>query len=308
MATKLLVRRSNLLVAPTDAAALDASWRCGADAVTLDLAAVPVAAKPAARLRVKDAIGVAGRGAAEVFVRVDPTFLHADLDAAVWPGLAGIMLPRVECAGEIAEAEAVVLALERSRGLPVGSLAFAIEIETARAVWDIRALLTASARVSQMALNEPALAANLGFAPRADLDPFEYARGRLVIEAIAAGVAPMGMCHPLSVLPREDDAQVIHRAAVKAKNLGLKGIVCPFASWVAPVNRAFTPTEELVVWNRRVREAFAAGVAAGTAAVPLDGKMIDVPVDEWAIVVLAMAEACARRDAEKAAALRAEGA
>jgi citrate lyase beta subunit len=46
-------------------------------------------------------------------------------------------------------------------------------------------------------------------------------------------------------------------------------------------------------------------VAAGTAAVPLDGKMIDVPVDEWAIVVLAMAEACAARDAEKRAALTA---
>jgi hypothetical protein len=30
--------------------------------------------------------------------------------------------------------------------------------------------------------------------------------------------------------------------------------------------------------------------------------MIDVPVDEWAIVVLATAEACAARDAEKQAA------
>ncbi|HWI15393.1 MAG TPA: hypothetical protein VNT02_14110, partial [Burkholderiales bacterium] len=84
---------------------------------------------------------------------------------------------------------------------------------------------------------------------------------------------------------------------------GMKGVVCPFASWVAPVNQAFTPTPELVDWNRRVRVAFAAGVAAGTAAVPLDGKMIDVPVDEWAIVVLAMADACAARDAEKKAAM-----
>jgi citrate lyase subunit beta/citryl-CoA lyase len=79
----------------------------------------------------------------------------------------------------------------------------------------------------------------------------------------------------------------------------MKGVICPDPSWVASVNAAFTPAEELVAWNRRVREAFAAGVAAGTAAVPLDGRMIDVPVDEWAIVVLEMAEACARRDAEK---------
>ena len=49
-------------------------------------------------------------------------------------------------------------------------------------------------------------------------------------------------------------------------------------------------------------------MAAGTAAVPLDGRMIDVPVDEWAIVVLATAEACAKRDAEKRAALARAGA
>jgi len=128
-----------------------------------------------------------------------------------------------------------------------------------------------------------------------------------VIEAIAAGISPIGMCYPLSVRPREADAAAIHKAAMKAKNLGMKGIVCPYASWVAPVNQAFTPTQELVVWNKRVREAFAAGVAAGTAAVPLDGKMIDVPVDEWAIVVLMMADACAQRDHEKREALQRAG-
>jgi len=92
---------------------------------------------------------------------------------------------------------------------------------------------------------------------------------------------------------------------VKGKNLGMKGVLCPHPDWVAPVNAAYTPTPELVTYNKRVREAFAAGVAAGTAAVPLDGRMIDVPVDEWAIVVLATADACAARDAEKLAALQA---
>lgn len=302
MAANLLIRRSNLIVTITDAAAVEASRRSNADAVTLDLEVVPAADKSRARTLVKDAIAVAGRAAAEVFVRIDKTFLQADLDAAVWPGLKGIMLPRIESAAEVREAADALTALERSRGIAVGSLVLIVEIETARAVWDIRSILTASPRVSQMGLNEARLAANLGFAPQDDLDPFEYARGRLVIEGIAAGVAPIGMCYPLSVHPREDDAATIHAAAMKAKNLGLKGIVCPYASWVEPVNRAFTPTEELVIWNKRVREAFAAGVAAGTAAVPLDGKMIDVPVDEWAIVVLAMAQACAKRDAEKQAA------
>lgn len=307
MAVNVLVRRSNLLVPVTDAAAVAASWRGNADAVTLDLEAVPGPHKPAARMLVKDAIGVAGRAAAEVFVRIDKTFLHADLDAAVWPGLTGIMLACIETAAEVQEAADAVTALERSRGLAVGSLAFIVEIESARAVWGIRSILQSCPRVSQMGLNEARLAANLGFEAQDDLDPFEYARGRLVVEGIAAGVAPIGMCYPFTVHPREDDAAVIHKAATKAKNLGMKGIVCPYPSWVDPINRAFTPTDELVAWNKRVREAFAAGVAAGTAAVPLDGKMIDVPVDEWAIVVLAMADACAKRDAQKRAARASRG-
>lgn len=302
MSKEILVRRSNLLVPLDDASALADGLRSDADALTLDLGVVPAKEKARLRDRIEGAVDQAASAAVEVFARVDKSVLYADLEAVVWPGLTGIVLPRIEAAAEVQEAAVIVSEWERRRGLPVGSLAFIVEIDTARAVWDIRSILQASSRISQMGLNEGRLASNLGFEPDVDLDPFEYARGRLVVEAIAAGVGPIGMCYPLSVRPRHDEANVIQAAATKAKNLGMKGIVCPYASWVEPVNRAFTPTPELVEWNRRVREAFAAGVAAGTAAVPLDGKMIDVPVDEWAIVVLATAEACARRDAQKRAA------
>ena len=166
-----------------------------------------------------------------------------------------------------------------------------------------KAGLKASPRATEAALDEGALAASLDFMPQPDLDPFDYARGRVVVECTAAKVAPVGMAYPLSVAPHELSDAHIHELATKAKNLGMKGVMCRHTSWVAPVNAAFTPTPELVEWNRRVREAFAKGVATGTAAVPLDGKMIDVPVDEWAIVVMAMAEACAQRDAQKQAAL-----
>jgi citrate lyase beta subunit len=153
--------------------------------------------------------------------------------------------------------------------------------------------------------DEQAMAAGLGIAPLPEHDPFVYARGRVVVEAIAAKVMPVGIAYPLSVQLHQGSADEIHAMAVKGKNLGMKGVLCPHPDWVAPVNAAYTPTSELVAYNMRVREAFAAGVAAGTAAVPLDGRMIDVPVDEWAIVVLATAEACAARDAEKLAARQA---
>jgi len=300
----ILVRRSNLMVPVTDADLVSHAWRHNADAITLDLEdGVAAARKTEARGLVKAAVVPAGQSAAEVFVRVNKSCLQADLEASVWPGLRGIMLPQVESAAEVMEAAEIVTALERQRGIVVGSLCFIVLLESARAVWDIRTIITASPRITQVGLDERDLADALGIVPLSDYDPFVYARGRLAAEATAAKVNPIGMAYPLSALPREMPEPEIHTLATKARNLGMKGVICPYPSWVAPVNAAFTPTAELVTWNKRVREAFAAGVAAGTAAVPLDGKMIDVPVDEWAIVVLATAEACAARDAEKRAAL-----
>jgi citrate lyase subunit beta/citryl-CoA lyase len=302
----ILVRRSNLMVPVTDADMVSQAWRHNADAITLDLEeGVAAARKEAARGLVKETIDSCRQGAAEVFVRVNQSSLQADLEASVWTGLRGIMLPQVESAAKVTEAAEIVTALERQRGIGVGSLCFIVLLESARAVWDMRAIITASPRVTQVGLDESDLADDLGIAPVPEYDPFVYARGRLAVEATAAKVNPVGMAYPLSVQPREAPQSEIHALATKARNLGMKGVICPHASWVGPVNAAFTPTPELVAYNRRVREAFAAGVAAGTAAVPLDGRMIDVPVDEWAIVVLAMAEACAARDAEKQAALAA---
>jgi citrate lyase subunit beta/citryl-CoA lyase len=299
----VLIRRSNLVVPIIDTAAVENAWRHNADAVTLDLEeGVPEARKAEARGRVREAIGHAARGAAEVFVRVSESALSDDLEAAVWPGLSGIVLPKAESPADIADASEVLTTLERSRGLTVGSLELIVLLESARGVWNIRSIVTASPRVRQAGLDERDLAASLGFTPDPALDPFDYARGRLAFETTAAKVAAIGMAYPLSVQRSEAPAAEVHALATKARNSGMKGVLCPHAAWVEPVNAAFTPTPELVEWNRRVREAFAAGVAAGTAAVPLDGRMIDVPVDEWAIVVLATAEACARRDAEKKAA------
>jgi citrate lyase subunit beta/citryl-CoA lyase len=300
----LLIRRSNLLVAATDADAVANAWRHNADAITLDLEeGVAADRKMEARKRVKDCIAPAARGAAEVFVRVNDSSLSEDLEASVWPGLRGIMLPCVESAADVAEAAEVATVLERARNIPVGSLELIVLLESALGVWNIRHILTASPRVTQIGLDERDLAASLGIEPLREYDPFDYARGRLSVEATAAKVAAIGMAYPLSVERRDAPDGEVHAAATKARNSGMKGVICPHPGWVAPVNAAFTPTEELVTWNKRVREAFAAGVAAGTAAVPLDGRMIDVPVDEWAIVVLDMAAACAARDAEKQAAL-----
>ncbi|MGE5525552.1 MAG: aldolase/citrate lyase family protein [Rhodospirillaceae bacterium] len=295
---KLVVRRSNLVVPIDDAARVAEAWQHDADAITLDMID-----RSRTSAGVREALRAAARGGAEVFVKVGVADYASDLQMAVGPGLRGVMLAGVQGRTDVAAVCDALSRMEDALAIERHSTQLIVALETARAVWEVRDLVRASPRVLQVFLDEAALAADLRITPHPEYDPFVYARGRVVTEAIAADVSPVGMSYPLSAVPAERAAADIHAAALVAKNTGMKGVVCPFASWVAPVNRAFTPTPELVEWNRRVRAAFAAGVAAGTAAVPLDGKMIDVPVDEWAIVVLAMADACAARDAEKKAAM-----
>src|SRR5947208_16970301 len=103
----ILVRRSNLLVPVTDAARVNQAWRSDADAITLDLEdGVVETRKAEARGLVKEAIALAGQGGAEGFVRVNAALLLADLDASVWPGVHGIILPRVAAAAGAAGAVA----------------------------------------------------------------------------------------------------------------------------------------------------------------------------------------------------------
>ena len=137
----ILVRRSNLLAPITDAELVKRAWQSDADAVTLDLEdGVVEPRKAEARGLVKEAIAMAARGGAEVFVRVNAPLLHADLDASVWPGLRGIVLPRVESAADVTVATNQLTALERRRGLGVGTLELIVLLESARAVWDIRSI------------------------------------------------------------------------------------------------------------------------------------------------------------------------
>jgi citrate lyase subunit beta/citryl-CoA lyase len=305
----ILIRRSNLMVPMTNAGFVQGSWRHRADAITLDLEdGVVPALKAEARGLVKDAVAVAGKGAAEVFVRVNKEFLVADIEASVRPGLAGIMLPKVEFPEDITEASEVLDSAERKSGVEPGTLQLVLLLESANAIFRVPDILRASDRVSQIGLDESDLSASLGISPSAEFDPFVYARGRIAIEATAMGVQPIGVAHPLGTAPRLLSGDDMLKTATDSKNLGFKGIICPHPSWISSVNTAFTPTESQVDFYTQVRDVFAQAIAAGTAAVPFAGRMIDVPVDEWAKVVIATSTACSQRDAEKQAALEAASA
>ena len=83
----------------------------------------------------------------------------------ILPGLTGIVLPQVEAATEVGAAGDALAALEKQRGIAAGSLQLIVLLASAQAVWDIRAVLAATPRLSQVGLNEGALAKSLGIKP-----------------------------------------------------------------------------------------------------------------------------------------------
>jgi citrate lyase subunit beta/citryl-CoA lyase len=288
-----------LLVAVRDQHAAASAWRHDADAIALDLSG-------ADRSQLPEAMGNARRGGAEVFVRIDKAVAYADIKAAARPGLTGVVLPNPESARDIEDVSTFLHERERKAGIPSGTLEIFPLLGTARGIWKVREILNASPRIRCAAIDEMALCQSLGIGPTEDFDPLTFSRGRVIVETLAAVRLPLGIGYPVGALPREMDEAELLAMADRARNTGFKGAVCPFPSWVATCNRAFTPTDEQVAYYRDVRTAFAKGVARGTAAVPFPGgRMIDVPVDERAKLVIDWWERCQRRDAEKAAATRA---
>ena len=282
-----------------DQAAVAGAWREDPDAIVL----VPPPDLSSMRDGLPEAIPQVQRGGAEVFIRIDKRRAYAQLKVAVQPGLSGIVLPDPECAGDIAELDSILSERERDEGLLTGSVEILPLLGTPRGIWNVREIVNASPRIACTAIDEVQLCHALGIVPVEDFDALSFSRGRVIVETLAAVKLPLGIGHPLAASPREVDADDLLRLADRARNSGFKGAMCPLPAWVGVCNQAFTPTDEQVAYYRAIREAFARGVARGTAAVPFPGgRMIDVPVDERAKLVIDWWERCQRRDAEKTAA------
>ena len=106
----------------------------GADAIILDLEdAVAPSQKDHARTLIEGAIPQVNRKGADVVVRVNRPWrlLVRDLEAAVIPGVAALMLTKVDSPEHVQAVADIVAELEAERGLPVGRLQFIALVENA---------------------------------------------------------------------------------------------------------------------------------------------------------------------------------
>lgn len=259
--TSVAVRlpRTYLFVPGNRPERFDKAAAAGADAVIIDLEdAVPPACKADARGHVAAWLA-AGHQACLRINGADTAWFLDDVAAlAACPGVMGIVLPKTESAAQVAD----VLANAHA-GLMVLPI-----IETARGFARLDEISAASG-VQRLLFGSLDFQVDLGIEDDdAALLPF---RMQLVMASRVAGIgAPVD-----GVTTALDDPDVLRAESERARRLGFRGKLCIHPKQIAPVHRAFAPTDAQLAWARRV---LAAVEASAGAAVAVDGKMVDMPV------------------------------
>jgi citrate lyase subunit beta/citryl-CoA lyase len=83
-----------------------------------------------------------------------------------------------------------------------------------------------------------------------------------------------------------------------ARTLGYIGKVAIHPAQIPIINDVFTPSPEVVDYQKKVLAAFEEAEANGQASIAVDGKMVDYAVARVARTIIARAEAAARPEKE----------
>jgi citrate lyase subunit beta/citryl-CoA lyase len=246
------------------------------DAVILDLEdAVAVSEKPATRNLVVQALSHGGR--CKLYVRVNAystEWCYADVVAIARPGLDGIILPKVETADQLRSVDWLLSNLERERGLPEGGIDLMPIIETALGMSNIGSIAGSGSRTKRLAFGAGDYTLDLGMVWSRDETELLPARATVVMASRAAGIEP-----PLDTVWADlRDAEGFARSAERAAALGFQGKMCIHPDQIAATNSAFSPSEQQLIWAKRVIAAFDEAEAKGLASIQLDGQFIDYPI------------------------------
>jgi citrate lyase subunit beta/citryl-CoA lyase len=255
-----------------------------ADAVILDLEdSVALSDKAATRKPVAEALGRPRRCRAYVRVNAASTpFCYRDLVETVRPGMDGVIVPKIESAADLHAVDWLLANLEREQELAEGSIDLMPIIETAAGVQRVDRILQARNlrpyrapwRVKRVAFGAGDYANDVGLSPTLEEQELSDARARLVLASRAAG-----MENPIdSPWFHFKESEAFRRALERSRRGGFQGRLCVHPDQIGPVNAAYLPSEEEIASAQRIVSAFREAEARGSAAIQVDGQMIDYPI------------------------------
>ena len=251
----------------------------GAEAVILDLEdAVPIDQKVQAR-------GQARSRVAEIddsilrFVRVnnmETDLTREDIRQVACPDLDGFVYPKVQTAEELWQVDSWMAEAEVELGLDAGQISLIALVETARGVSRVDDILDrVPDRLLTIGFGLGDYSVDMGVQLTDFGTELDYPRGRLSVAARAAGLA-YAIDGPWLRVP---DIDGLRGDTKRSRSFGFAGRQVIHPTHVAPATQEYLGlTEERIDYYRRVVVGFEDAIAEGSAALQIDGQLVDYPI------------------------------
>ena len=269
--------RSLIFVPSNSRRFIDKAKTLTADITCFDLEdSVPMNEKAAARQMITQTLKDRTEYKTNLYIRINSFnsgMAFSDLKEIIQNGVDGIVIPKVNDENEIVDITRFISILEDERGIEKGSIKLMPSIETAKGVVNTFFIAKADQRVNTVIFGVFDFLYDMGL-DYAENDGIEYmyARGKIPVDAKAAGVAAID-----AIWQKVDDTNGLIKDAIVAKRLGYSGKSVIHPSQIEPVHNIFVPTKNEIEWAKKVIEALGQTMerGSGRGAVKLEGKMID---------------------------------
>ncbi len=280
------LRRSRLYLPGNEAKYFINAGLHAPDAIILDLEdSVHHAEKDAARLLVRNALRAVDFGAAERMVRINQLPLGlSDLEEIIPQSPDLILVPKVETPQQVADVARVIDSILQRTGNARAVWIMPI-LESALGIENAFAIATASERVAGITIGLEDYAADLGVTKTAGGSESLYARMRVVNAAHAAHVHAID-----SVYGDVADVDGLLRWGEASRAMGFEGMGCLHPTQIEIIHRAFAPSPVELKKALAIVAAYDDAQSRGLGVVSLGSKMIDAPVVQRALKLVARAK------------------
>jgi citrate lyase subunit beta/citryl-CoA lyase len=212
------------------------------DVAVLDLEySVPPKFKEVARTSLEKVVRKLGESETAAFVRVERETRWADVRAAMFRGIKGIVFPGPEEPGEVAELGELITAMEKERGVDPGTSEIVLMLESAKGFWNAASLAEASPRVTGLGVGRIDLTMRLGPVPQEEFRLYRFLMTRALLVARMLDKQPLGAFWRPGSRGGVASKESTVKAAREARLMGFTGCLCATPEQVASVNEGFTP-------------------------------------------------------------------
>ncbi len=283
------LRRSMMFIPGNNPSMMRDAHIYGADSLMFDLEdSVKITEKDAARFLVYGALTNINYGNIETVVRVNPlNTLHGkdDVDLMVKAGVNIIRLPKSETAQDIIEMDEFITTCEEKHGRKVGSTGLMAAIESALGVLNAFEIAKSSKRLVAMALGAEDYVADLKTTRSEDGIELLFARSQILLACRAAKIMAID-----TVYSDVNNEEGFIKEAMLIKQLGFDGKSVINPRQIEPLLEIFTPSKKEIDNALAVLNAIKEAENRGLGVISLNGKMVDKPVVERAMRVIALAK------------------